>query len=188
MDTTMTAPGPCTAPVTIAPAVRHRHNAPDLLPALEPDPDWCDIESEISPAMMTIATVGECEDRWDPADVTALLARLAATDELVVVCGSEEHRVWPGVPPVVAGLRRFVPRHNVVVLYATPYGGPLPREAALLDELLDLGVLPVVITPPAAVSGVADELQHRLRADRVVRIASAQPAPKAVSAYTRSAA
>jgi hypothetical protein len=124
----------------------------------------------IGPTAMTIAMVGESASRCGTSDVVGSVARLAATDELVVVYGTDEHRSRFGVQPMVAHLRDMLPRHTVVVLYAAPQRGSLRREAALLDELLELGSLPIVVAPLASVLDVAAELHHLLRADRVLEL------------------
>jgi hypothetical protein len=137
---------------------------------------------------MTIALVGETQARRGAAGVLDHLAELAVSDEMVVVFGSDDHPSGSGVQPVVAGLRHLLPRHTVVVLYAGPHDRPLWREATLLDELLEFGVLPVVVTPVAAVPDVAAELAHHLRADRILRVAGDRPVSGPGPTCVRSAA
>jgi hypothetical protein len=160
-----------------------QHRPSDLTAPFDhaPETGWPETRPETTPTAMTIAIVGESPTRWDAADTVASLAKLAASDELVMIYGSDEYQSAPGVQPLVAGLRQLLPRHTVVVLYAGPHSGPLLPEAALLDELLELGTLPIVVTPAAAACDVAGELYHRLRADRVLAVTNAQPSrPRAV--------
>jgi hypothetical protein len=128
------------------------------------------LPARIGPTAMTIAMVGESASRCGTSDTVVNLAKLAVTDELVVVYGTDEQRSRFGVQPIVAHLRDTLPRHTVVVLYAAPHNGSLRREAALLDELLELGCLPIVVAPIASVLDVAAELHHLLRADRVLEL------------------
>jgi hypothetical protein len=135
-----------------------------------PPSGFPDTPPEIGPGRMTIAIVDEPETALSAAYAAARLAGLAVTDELVVVYGSDGHALSP--PPVMTGLRRLLPRHTVVVLQTAPRAVVRTHEAILLDELLDLGVLPIVVTPVAAAPGIAAELHRRLRADRMVAVAA----------------
>jgi hypothetical protein len=175
-------------PVQPASAVAMPDEPADAADLFEHEPD--DGTSEVSPTMMTIATVDELGTRWGAIDAAATrLAQLAVTDELVVVYGSQEHQYGTGVEPLVVKLRDELPRHTVVVLYATvpsgvclpaepvsKHNGSLRRAAGLLDELLELGSLPIVVTEAAMVADVAGELYHRLRADRMVKVTATAPA------------
>src|SRR5947207_7471726 len=63
------------------------------------------------------ASLGESDTRWGAVPIVARLAELAASDELVVVYGSDE----PQLPRLDAnvllvGLRDRLPRHSVVAL------------------------------------------------------------------------
>jgi len=149
------------------------------------DADRPDLPPEVSTTAMTIAMVDEPETQRGAADVVARLATLAVADELVVVYGSHECHSTLSMQRVVAGLRRMLPRHTVVILYAATRDGLPLRDTALLDELLELGCLPIVVAPTAAVAQVAAQLDHHLRADRMLTFA-AKPVSRA--AYTRSAA
>jgi hypothetical protein len=147
------------------------HIGPDSQMEREWDANWSDFESEISPTVMTIAMVGESDTWWEPADVLERVAELAGTDELVVVYGSDKPVSWPDAQPLVAGLRHLLPRHTVVVVYL-PSDNALGRESAVLDELLELGILPIVVAPEVAASAIATELCGRLRADRLLSVSS----------------
>ena len=128
---------------------------------------------EISAVRMTVAMVDEPATALGAAHVAARLAGLAVTDELVVVYASDGRQPALSPPPVMMGLRRLLPRHTVVVLQTAPRASVRTHEAMLLDELLDMGVLPIVVTAPAAAA--ATELHRHLRADRVLAV-SAPPA------------
>jgi len=150
------------------------HDDPDL-PLGRPAAGSPDGPPEIGPVRMTIAVVDEPDTAHGAAHVAARLAGLAAMDELVVVYGADgQPALRP--PPVLTGLRRLLPRHTVVVLQTAPRDVVRTREALLLDELLDLGTLPVVVTSAAAGPAVAVALHRHLRADRVLTVA-APPAP-----------
>src|SRR5207245_1612247 len=70
-----------------------------------------------SPTAMTVAVVGESDTRWGAAPIVARLAELAASDELVVVYGSDEPaRPRLGANVLLVGLRDRLPRHSVVAL------------------------------------------------------------------------
>jgi hypothetical protein len=115
---------------------------------------------------ITIAIVGESQATRFTARVVACLAELAATDELIVVYGSDQ----PGTNPVVAALRARLPRFKVVPLYVAPLGGPCRCDAAVVDGLLDDGSLPVILAPAVTAPTVAAELYHHLRADRMLEV------------------
>jgi hypothetical protein len=188
----MTASGPCVA--LPSPPTQRPPRSLDAPSEQTPGGDRSDGEPDISPAVMTVAMVGESGDHWDEldpavraAEVAARLAGLAVNDELVVVYGADDRDSGPGVQTVVAELRRVLTRHTVVVLFVTPFDGPGRRDTILLDELLELGSLPIVVTPPGAVACVAAELHHRLRADRVLRLVGGPAVPEAEPAYGRAA-
>ena len=140
----------------------------------EPESAWWLTEPEPAAAAVpacgvTVAVVGESECRWGMGAVVARLARLAAQDELLIVFGAER-RYEPGGCPVVTGLRGHLPRHHVVGLYvAPPCAGLARQDVGLIEQLIDDGSLPVVVTPAAATREVAASLATGLRADRVVR-------------------
>jgi len=141
-------------------------------PVIREPESWLDAPPEASPTAMTVAVVSESET-WGTVDaVVSRLAQLAATDELLVVHGAEA-RTTLVQHPVVAGLRNQLPRHDVVTLHVGYDHGVLGREtAALLEQLLEVGSLPVVITPAVAVVDAAAEISSCLRADRVLRVSS----------------
>lgn len=129
-------------------------------------------EPEPSPTAMTVAVVGESETALGAAAVVARLAELAASDELVVVFGSDRTRPRPrpGAQDLVAGLRERLPRHRVVAVDVGPRSGARLRDAALLGEFVEVGAVPVAVAPTAEVRGVAAELSSYLRADRVLTV------------------
>jgi hypothetical protein len=126
---------------------------------------------EINTVRMTIAVVDEPATALGAAYVAASLAGLAVTDELVVVYGSDGRQPALSPPPVMMGLRRLLPRHTVLILQTAPRAFVRTHEFMLLDELLDLGVLPIVVSAPAAMPEIAAELRRHLRADRVLAVA-----------------
>ena len=62
---------------------------------------------------------------------------------------------------------------TIVALYLAPYGDTLGRDADLLPELLDVGSLPMVVTPMGTAARVAAEVHHCVQADRAVRVSYA---------------
>jgi hypothetical protein len=124
----------------------------------------------ITATAMTIVIVDEWEARWDATAVVTRLAELAVNDELVVVCGSSGHRSGPHAPIVTAGLRDRLPRHDVVGLHIAAHAGALGRGAALVGEFLEIGSLPIVVTPTAVVGEVAERLSGHLGADRILKV------------------
>jgi MFS transporter, NNP family, nitrate/nitrite transporter len=142
-------------------------------PALAPAPrtrsaGWSDRQLEVGPTATTIALVGGAKTRWRAADVAACLAELAVTDELIVVYGSDERETGPGVHAVLALLRDRLPRHSVVAVYVSPRIRSLERDIVLLDDLLEVGGLPIVVTPVDTLADVAAELRDHVGADRVL--------------------
>jgi hypothetical protein len=134
-----------------------------------PQSGWMDLEPR-SEAALTVVVVGGLENRRAAAVAVARIAKLAVEDELLVVCGS--NRRWPGliVNLMVGGLRDHLPRHDVVALHVTPRVGTHARELALVEDFLEIGSLPIVVTPTVAVNDVADEFAGRLGADRVLSV------------------
>jgi NNP family nitrate/nitrite transporter-like MFS transporter len=117
------------------------------------------------PTALTIAVVDVTDSRLGAAAVVARLAELAASDELVVVCGAgEQARIT--APALVAGLRNRLPRHSVSTVRVTPE--MLRRDAVLLGEYLDAGTVAIAVAPVADLRGVATDLCHHLCADRVL--------------------
>ena len=164
----MTTIAPWVPPST--PTLPEWHLFDDAQTALGNGPD-ADL-SDATPTAMTIAMIVEEKGASGPASVAPGLAELASTDELLVVYGSDEPDDAIGVHPLVAALREFLPRHTIVALHVALRDRLLGREAALLDDCLDVGSLPVVMTRAAAVPTVAMGLYHYLRANRVMRISS----------------
>jgi hypothetical protein len=146
----------------------------------EPEASWWSIQDELEsiqdelneptpPAgpTMTIAVLREQEAELDAA--VARLAALAVADELLVIFGSTscpQH----GQHAVIAGLRDHLPRHDVVAVHVRHRGADMRLHAATLDQLMDGGSLPVVVTAPAAMHDVTAEISSYVRADRILRV------------------
>jgi hypothetical protein len=156
----------------VAPTDTRTHRAPATGPT-RPAP-------EESPTTLTIAMIGDVQTRSGAVGMVALLARLAATDELLVVYGLDGSESVSGVRIVVAGLRRLLPRHAVVTIHVTQHDGCLGRDAELLDDLMDVGSTPIAATRAASMAGVATELCDRMLADRVVVVS---PTPVGASLH-----
>jgi hypothetical protein len=148
----------------------------------EPESAWWDAHAELTAvptltesrpddASVTIAVVGEAETGWNTDAVVSRLAELAVNDELLVVYGSgSRHYPGPGHRAVMAGLRGRLPRHHVIALHVRhSERGLRPNAVAALEDLLESGSLPVVITSAAAMHDVTAEVSSYLRADRVMR-------------------
>ncbi len=127
-------------------------------------------EVGIDPSATTVALVDRLPVPEGTANVAASLARLARTDELTVVYGSDEDASDPAGPPLVAELRELLPRYTVVAVWVTPRQG-LGREAALVEDLLADGGVPVLVTPSTNAPEVAAAIYGYVRADRAVRVA-----------------
>lgn len=93
------------------------------------------------------------------------LADVAVQDELLVVCTGS------GASAVVAELRRRLPRHDVVALDISSPAGIVGHHAVVLNDLLEIGSLPVVAVPARQGTDVAAQLSDLLQADRVLRTA-----------------
>jgi hypothetical protein len=115
------------------------------------------------PSLLTIALAAPGAGRR----AAQRLADVAVRDELLVVCTAS------GAPAVVAELRRRLPRHDVVALDISSSAGVLGHHAVVLNELLEIGSLPVVAVPARHVTDVAAQLSDYLQADRVLRTARA---------------
>jgi hypothetical protein len=123
-------------------------------------------EPEPTPGAMTVTVVGESDTHVGAAAVVTRLARLATSDELVVVYGSDE----PRADVLVAGLRYRLPRYSVESVDVRPpvsAHGPL---AARLGGFVEAGTLAIAVTPTEDLLGVTAELSSYLRADRVLRL------------------
>jgi hypothetical protein len=128
-------------------------------------------QPEPSPTAMTVAVVGESDTHLGAAAVVTRLAELAASDELVVVYGSDEgERPQLSAHVLLSGLRERLPRHSVVAVGLAPQTGALRRDAALLGEFVDVGTVPIAVTPTAGLGGVAAQLSDYLHADRVLMV------------------
>ena len=139
-----------------------------------PEPARSQYQPGVTGTALTIVTVDHWDVRWDATAVVSRLAELAVNDELVVVFGSNERRTGPHAPIVTAGLRDRLPRHDVVALHvAAAHPNPLRRGAALLGELLEIGSLPIVVTPVEVVGEVAERLAGHLGADRILTVSCA---------------
>src|SRR5205809_657671 len=120
---------------------------------------------------MACAGVCESDTRLGAAAVLARLAELAASDELVVVYGSDRPTLPRTTADVlVTGLRDRLPRHSVVALRVGPQTASHGRLAALLDEFVETGTVAIAVTPTADLRGVAAELTSYLRADRLLTV------------------
>jgi hypothetical protein len=128
--------------------------------------DWLDVGSTV----MTIVMVAPCEIRRGRSSLVERLAGLAMTDELVVVCGSDGQELDSEICSLVARLRRLLPLHTIVALDVASCGTMAKRNGAVLDELMEVGSLPIVVTPARYVLDVAAEIYGHLNADRVVRV------------------
>ncbi|MFD0517923.1 hypothetical protein [Paractinoplanes durhamensis] len=130
----------------------------------EPEADWWAAQAR---ATVTVAAVREADTGWHPEQVVARLAEVAADDELLVVYGSNGRTVQN---PMVSELRTLLPRREVVPMRVRHRHGHLLRDAATVEQLLDAGRLPVVVTPVATMHDVTAEIASYLRADRVLRV------------------
>ncbi|GAA4707542.1 hypothetical protein Prum_078670 [Phytohabitans rumicis] len=120
---------------------------------------------------MTIAVAGEPRTGPDAATLVARLAELAVNDELLVVFGSADRRPGVDAYAVLAGLRDCLPRHDLVVIHLRPSADVMEwRDGALLDELMECGALPIVITSARAAPEIAIRLSDLLHADRILTV------------------
>jgi len=117
--------------------------------------------SDGEPSLLTIALAAPGAGRR----AAQRLAEVAVQDELLVVCTGS------GAPAVVAELRRRLPRHDVVALDISSPVGVQGHHAVVLNDLLEIGSLPVVAVPASQGSDVAAQLSDLLQADRVLRTA-----------------
>jgi hypothetical protein len=119
---------------------------------------------------LTIVLVDGSQLRQDSAALVAQLAGLAVDDEVVVVYGASQAAPTRGTEALVLGLRDRLPRYHVVALYVSLTTESLWGNAAMVDELMELGNLPVVVTVSEAAGEVAAELATYLRADRTLAV------------------
>ncbi len=125
---------------------------------------------EVGPTALTVVTLGEAQIRAGAAAVVARLAELAVNDELIVVCGSNQYPPAPVARILVARLRYHLPRHHLVAIDLTSRTGDRGYETAVLEELLEIGSVPIVVTETAAVRETGLTLSRRLQADRLVSV------------------
>jgi NNP family nitrate/nitrite transporter-like MFS transporter len=119
----------------------------------------------------TVAVVDAADTRWGAAAVVTRLAELAASDELVVVYGSDEpHPSRLSTNVLVTGLRDRLPRHAVLGLQTGPYAAAQDRLATILGDFVDAGTIAVAVTPTADKGEVTAHLSSHLRADRVLTV------------------
>jgi hypothetical protein len=119
---------------------------------------------------MTVVLVDESQVGQDSEAVVARLAELAVDDEVVVVHGAADASPSLGTEALVVGLRDRLPRYRVVALYVSLTTESLWGNAAMVDELMEIGNLPVVVTVSEAAGDVAAELATYLRADRTLTV------------------
>jgi hypothetical protein len=131
----------------------------------EPESGWWEMQDRLDEATTTVVVLRAGEAAADV--VVSRLAELAATDELMVVVGSAAG-VQPGHRAMIADLRGRLPRQHVVAMHIED--PDMRRHAADIERFLDAGNLPVAVTPPAAIHGVAAEISNYVRADRVLRV------------------
>jgi hypothetical protein len=125
-------------------------------------------EPEPTPAAMTVTVVGESDAHVDAAAVVTRLARLATSDELVVIYGSDEPRM--SVDVLVAGLRYRLPRYSVESVDVRPPVSAHDPLAARLGGFVEAGTLAIAVTPTVDLLGVTAELSSYLHADRVLML------------------
>jgi hypothetical protein len=122
--------------------------------------------AECDAPVVTIAVVGDSETSWNTDAVVFRLARLAVTDELVVVYG---HR-GPGHHAVLTGMRGRLPRHHIVDVHVRRPAEVRQDAGTALKRLVEEGSVPVVVTTLEAMHSITAEISSRLRADRVLRV------------------
>ncbi|ROP33743.1 hypothetical protein EDD30_6779 [Couchioplanes caeruleus] len=137
----------------------------------EPETAWWRTQEELDAAHPgPTTTVAVLRDADADADaVVARLAELAVADELLVVYGSQSG-AHPEHNPVITGLRGRLPRHDVVAVRVGHHRADTHRHAAVLEEFMDAGSLPVVVTASAALQDVTAQISSYVRADRVLRV------------------
>lgn len=128
-------------------------------------------EPEPSPTATTVAVVGESDTRLGAASVVACLAELAASDELVIVYGSDKPpRPRLNTHVLVAGLHYRLPRHRIVAVRVAADTPTLGPDAALFGEFVDAGTVAIAVTPTAQLRGVTAELSSYINADQVLMV------------------
>jgi len=122
-------------------------------------------------ATTTTVVVGESEVRHGGTALVGQLADVATYDELLIVYGADRGTRTSATHGFIDDLRARLPRHDVLGVYVGPDAAAVLRGAALLDDLLEAGSLPVAVTTATAVNAVTAELSSYVRADRVLRAA-----------------
>jgi hypothetical protein len=138
----------------------------------EPEEEWWRAQADLDEGRPGDATTTVAVLRDDDTGADAVvdrLAELAVDDELLVVCGSASG-ARPGHDAVVTRLSGRLPRHDVVTLQVGGPGMETRRQAVTLEQALDAGSLPVVVTPPGVLHDVTAEISSLVRADRVLRV------------------
>lgn len=121
-------------------------------------------------AAMTVVVLDDPGTHSQVAGVVATLADLAVADELLVVYGWPERRLRPSLNAVLSGLGDRLPRHTIVTVQVESRGRLREREIALVEDLLEDGSLPVVLTGSINPRDAAAEYAARLGADRVLHL------------------
>ena len=135
----------------------------------EPESAWWE-QHDDGDVAMTVAVVDETDTPGSAQAIVSRLAELAVHDELLVVYGSGA-RSKPGHRAVLAGLRGHLPRHHLITMHVDHDHGGLRRDAAAaLEQFMEDGSLPVVVTQAAAVAGVTAEISSYLHPDRVLQV------------------
>lgn len=132
----------------------------------EPEASWWELQSRAS---LTVAAVREADAGWHPESLAGRLAEIATQDELLLIFGASRRA---GTQRMVAELREQLPAHDVVPMPVRHRHGGVRRDAATVERLLDVGSLPVVVTPPMSINDVTAEIAGYLRVDRVLRVLS----------------
>jgi hypothetical protein len=143
----------------------------------EPEASWWETPADEpagdhSRGTLTVAAVREEDAGCRPESLVSRLAEIAVADELLVIFGATGRSA---TQRMVARLREQIPCQDVVPMPVRHRHGELLRDAATVERLLDVGVLPVVITPPIPINDVTAEIASYLRADRVLRVLGAGP-------------
>lgn len=117
---------------------------------------------------MTIVLADESEAEQNSTALLTRLAELAVDDEVLVVYGASEASPTRGTECLVVGLRDRLPRYDIVALYMPLDAGSLSGNWAMVEQLMEIGNLPVVVTTSDVAVDVATELAAYLCADRVL--------------------
>ena len=143
-------------------ATRRRPRLPLIV--REPEAGWYAVRPR---ATVTVAAVREQDAAEHPEWVAERLAEVAAGEALLVVLGFDGRALRATVED---GLCRRLPRRDVVTVPVGHVDGRLLHDAATVEELLDAGRLPLVVTGAGAMLDVTAAIASYLRADRVLRV------------------